>query len=369
MKYALLSFLLLISSSISFITHASEITFSKVAVMVYGQNKLSKKYARIAFTRVENILLDNGIEVLDQQEIKDLKNVWKQLEDPGYFVTAETFVENTEKYALDGIVRVYLTADSVQTWGQSFSATAITDIRFIDSSAQVNAFSSIPMGVPGKPPSDGLTLSSAVANAVQRSVDESASKLGLEIIDYAKPRTMKFKLSELSTPPQGYESLRIKNPDQSFSAHTSKPSKRTHHESYSCYATDPSNVLGVVGGYLKVTGFGRRTFSSRLHIIDLDEKKEILLFETSLKDRKHSWEKGVRELQDCMFVNNWRFIIGLTGNHISLWDTERGINMSEIHIKKGIKSGGELDLISDGVNQFIKVSRKGRPLKYFEITR
>lgn len=369
MKQLFLSFLIICASSIGLSVQASDVSFSKVAVMVYGQNKLSNKYARIAFTRIENILLDNGIEVLDQQQIKELKNVWKQLEDPGYFVTAETFLENTEKYALDGVVRLYLTADSINSWGNSFSATAISDIRFVDSAAQVNAFTSIPMGVPGKPPSDGLTLSAAIANAVQRSVDESAAKLGLEIIDYAKPRTMKFTLSELESAPLDYESLRIKNPDQSFAAYASKPSKRTRHESHSCFATDPSNVLGVVGGYLKVTGFGKRRFSSRLHVVDIADQKEILLFETSLKDRKHSWEKGVRELQDCMFVNNWRYLIGLTGNHISLWDTERGINMSEIHIKKGIKSGGQLDFISDGINQYVKVSRKGRPLKYFEITR
>jgi len=348
---------------------ANGVSFSKVAVVVYGQNKLANKFARTAFTRIENILLDNGVEVLDQHKAKELKNVWKQLEDPGFFVTAETFVENTEKYAVDGVIRVYLTAESFESWGKSFSSTAIADIRFVDSEARVTAHSTTPMGVPGKPPSDGLSQSSAVVNAIQRSIDEAATKLGMEVIDYAKPRTIKFKLSEIDKPVQDVESKRIKYPDHSFDQYIAKSELKTVHESFTCHAVDPGEVLGVAGGYRKVTGFGNRTYSSRLHVIDLAEEKEILLFDTSLSDRKHSWERGARKLQDCMFINNWRYIVGLTGNHISLWDTERGINMSEIHIKQGIKRNGALDYISDGEREYIVVLKKEKPIKYFEITR
>ncbi len=354
----------------SFAGFSSEgINFSKVAVVVYGQNALAKKYARTAFTRLENILLDNGVEVLDQQKAKDLKNIWKQLEDPGFFVTAETFVENTEKYSVDGIIRVYLTTDAVESWGKSFSSTAIADIRFVDSEANVNAFATIPMGIPGKPPSDGLTKSAAIVNAIQRSIDESSSKLGLEIIDYANPRTIKFKLSEVSKPARDTRSLRIKHPDTSFDKYVPKSERKTIHEDFSCHTIDPGEVLGAAGGYLKITGFGKRNYASKLHVIDLSENKEILVFDTSLSDRKHKWERGARKLQDCMFIHNWRYLLGLTGNHISLWDTERGVNMSEIHIKEGIKRGGKLDYISDGTEEYIVVNKKGKPIKYFEIIR
>lgn len=348
---------------------ANELKFSKVAVVVYGQNELANKYARSAFTRVENLLLDNGIEVLDQQKVKELKNVWKQLEDPGFFVTAETFVENTEKYTLDGIVRVYLTAESYESWGKSHSATAIADVRFVDKEAKVDAFTSIPMGVPGKPPSDGLTKSAAVVNAVQRAIDESISKLGLEVFDYAKPRTMAFKLEEVTIPLSATKSNRIEFKQSQFDQYIPKLTRRTERESFTCHAVDPSAVLGVAGGYVKVSGFGKRTYSSRLHVVDLVDKKVILTFDTSLADRKHRWEKGDRKLHDCMFIHNWRFLAGLTGNHLSLWDTEKGVNMSEIHLEKGIKKGSRLDYVTDGTQDYIVILEKGNPIKYFMITR
>jgi hypothetical protein len=348
---------------------SSEVSFSKVAVVVYGQDPLAMKFSRNAFTRVENILLDNGVEVLDKSEVDDLKDVWKQLEDPGYFVTAESFVDNAEKYAIDGMIRIYLYADVVENWGNTFSAVAVADIRFVDSEANVTAFSSIPMGVPGKPPSDGLTKNAAIVNAIQRAIDESSAKLGLEIIDFAKPRTMKFNLVEIEEPIGDLESIRIHSDDTRFEKFTSKPDHGGTFESYTCHDTDPAEVLGVAGGYLKITGIGSRTYGSRLHVIDLVEGEEVLLFDTSLQDRKHSWEKGVRKLQDCMFIESWRYLIGLTGNHISLWDTERGINMSKFHLIRGIKRGGKLDYLTDGISRYVKVSRKGKALKFFEITR
>ena len=192
MKIVILFFLFIYHMNIFAAFEESGVEFSKVAVMVYGQNSLAKKYSRAASTRVENILMDNGVEVLDQSEAEELKDVWKRLEDPGFFITAESFVENAEKYAVDGVIRVYLHAELTKGWGKSYSATAIADIRFVDNEANTLAYSSIPMGVPGKPPSDGLTKSSAVVNAIQRAVDEGGEKLGLEVIDVANPRTLKF---------------------------------------------------------------------------------------------------------------------------------------------------------------------------------
>lgn len=329
----------------------------------------AKKYSRAASTRVENILMDNGVEELDQSEAEELKDVWKRLEDPGFFITAESFVENAEKYAVDGVIRVYLHAELTKGWGKSYSATAIADIRFVDNEANTLAYSSIPMGVPGKPPSDGLTKSSAVVNAIQRAVDEGGEKLGLEVIDVANPRTLKFKLTEVDKPVGNLESIRLINRESSFDRYIGKSTRKTVSEKFTCHDIDPSGVLGVAGGYVKSTGFGSRTYASQLHVIDLRDNKEILLFATSLKERKHSWEKGVRKLQDCMFIENWRYLLGLTGNHVSLWDTERGIKMSEIHLKRGIKSGGALDYLSDGLEHYVQIKRNGKHLKYFAVTR
>ncbi|MDC1286377.1 hypothetical protein N8198_00670 [Gammaproteobacteria bacterium] len=369
MRYVITLILVFCTTQVQANFDVNSVSFSKVAVVIYGQDPLAQKYSRAAFTRMENILLDNGVEVLDKAEVEELKDVWKQLEDPGYFVTAETFVENTEKYAIDGMIRIYLNVDVVENWGNTFSAVAAADIRFVDNEANVEAYSSIPMGVPGKPPSDGLTRNAASVNAVQRAIDESSARLGLEIIDFARPRTMKFNLAETDAPVGETQSKRLRSDDTAFESYASKPERGGTFESFTCHDRDPAQVLGVAGGYLKITGVGSRTYGSRLHVIDLAEGKEILLFDTSLQDRKHSWEKGVRKLQDCMFIESWRYLVALTGNHISLWDTERGINMSEILLSRGIKKGGSLDYISNGVSRFIVVRRGGKAQQFFEIVR
>jgi hypothetical protein len=180
---------------------------------------------------------------------------------------------------------------------------------------------------------------------------------------------MKFNLVETDAPVGETHSKRLQSDDTAFESSASKPEHGGTFESFTCHDTDPAQVLGVAGGYLKITGVGSRTYGSRLHVIDLEDQKEILLFDTSLQDRKHSWEKGVRTLQDCMFIESWRYLVALTGNHISLWDTERGINMSEILLSRGIKKGGTLDYISDGVSRFVVVRKKGKAQQFYEIVR
>jgi hypothetical protein len=140
---------------------------TRVAVMVYPTSEAAKPLATSAQSRLEQILNDNGVEVTDRDEAKKIKSIWKKLEDPGYFVTADDFVKNAGSYQLDGIVRVYLSADSAPAPGGFFSATAQADVRLIDEDAKVQAQVSFPMGAPGRPPSDGLTTQAALLNAIQ----------------------------------------------------------------------------------------------------------------------------------------------------------------------------------------------------------
>ena len=125
-----------------------EVSFDNVAVVVYDKTPDAKKMKRAAQTRLENILLDNGITILDQDKTAKLKNVWTRLEDPGYFVTAEDFVTNSSGYEIDGLIRLYLNADVTAALAGYHSATAQADIRFVDKDANVEAFTTIPMGVP-----------------------------------------------------------------------------------------------------------------------------------------------------------------------------------------------------------------------------
>ena len=173
----------------------------KVAVLIYPQSGIASGLQRSAQTRLENILLDNGLTVLDQDKANELKDVWKQLEDPGFLITAESFVENAGQYDVDGLLVLYLTADSANGLANTFTATAQADLRFVGADAQVKAATTSPMGAPGNPASDGVTAAAAVVNAVQRAVDIAASSVGLEVVDFAKPRSINFSLepSDLTT--------------------------------------------------------------------------------------------------------------------------------------------------------------------------
>lgn len=311
------------------------VEFEQVAVMVYAKTADAKKMQRSAQTRIENILLDNGITVLDQDKADDLKNVWKRLEDPGYFITAEDFVENADRFDIDGLIRLYLNADATSGLANFHTATAQADIRFVDKDANVEAYTTVPMGVPGMPPSDGLTRNAALVNAIQRAVDEAAGKTGLEILDYAKPRTMSFEFSgptELS-----FTVAETEKAIHDFGGYANLVNKTWTREEVSVTCKAPSGELGAVGGYIRETGMGmRRSYSSLVHLVDLGENKETGVFESTTKKKKG--KSGSVKLLDCMFINNWRYLAAVTGLELFLWDTERGKLMSSVRLDKGIEN-------------------------------
>lgn len=312
-----------------------EVNFDQVAVMVYAKTPAAKKMKRVAQNRLENILLDNGITILDQGKAEKLKNVWKRLEDPGYFVTAEDFVANASGYEIDGLIRLYLNADVTAALAGFHSATAQADIRFVDQEANVEAYTTIPMGVPGKPPSDGLTRNAALVNAVQRAVDEASAKTGLEIIDYAKPRTLSFVLQgpvEIALNPLKPQ----KSENKSYEAYADLSNKTWTREEVSTSCKAPSGELAAVGGYIRETSGGmRRSYYSKIHLVDLGDKKETGSFDSTTKKKKG--KTGKVELLDCLFINNWRYLTAVTGLELFLWDTERGKLMSSIRLDKGLK--------------------------------
>ena len=343
-----------------------EVNFEQVAVLVYGNTPEAKKMKRAAQSRLENILLDNGITVLDQRKADELKNVWKRLEDPGYFVTAEDFVANAGGYEIDGIIRLYLNADATTTLANYHSATAQADIRFVDQQANVESHTTVPMGVPGKPPSDGLTRNAALVNAVQRAVDEAAEKTGLEIIDYARPRTLNFALTgpvEMPLKPIAPQ----KTLDKSFDAYASLVNKTWTREEVSTRCKAPSGELAAVGGYIRETSGGmRRSYSSVIHLVDLDDKKETGRFDSTTKKKKGI--RGKVKLLDCLFIKNWRYLTAVTGLELFLWDTERGTQMSSIRLDKGLSDAvlayteyngkGFVSVVSDDVAVHYQVDRQ-----------
>ncbi len=337
-----------------------------VAVLVYPANAAAKTLAGSAQSRLEQILIDNGVEVTDRDESKKIKSIWKKLEDPGYFVTADDFVQNTASYQLDGIVRVYLSADSEPAPGGFFSATAQADVRLVDENAKVASRTSFPMGAPGRPPSDGLTAQSALLNAVQRAVDEAAGSLGLEVSQPVSPRAMKFELEGPVEPPATAQALprAPRDLEADYVALAQLETRRSANEKATCTDRAPGGDVAAVGGSLSVLSRQGMFFGSRVHQVDTAEKREIAVFDTRVLGRKPREHRGTSQVLDCLFVHSWRYFAAVTGDVLSLWDTERGLMLSEVLMPFGTDEAS-LEVLRAGEAYFLRVkAEKGQQVAY-----
>lgn len=337
-------------------TDAPKMEFSRVAVLVYPQSAGAKTIAGSAQARLEQILLDNGIEVTDRDESAKIKNIWKKLEDPGYFITADDFVNNAQKFGLDGIARLYLGADVTQVMDGFYSATAQADVRLVDEQAKVSAHTSYPMGAPGRPPSDGLTAQAAMLNAVQRAVDEAAQELGLSVSEPASPRAMAFQLEGPMEAARGAQVMSRPPRDlgASFVELAPLASGRNTTEEITCADLAPGGDVAVVGGSLSQMAGRYMMFGSRVHLLDLAQEREITVFTTRELGRKPKEHRGSSKVLDCLFVHSWRYLAAVTGDVLSLWDTERGLNLAEVLLPFGTDAAN-LELLRGGDGLYLRV--------------
>ncbi|MFO6420653.1 hypothetical protein ACLBKS_10660 [Hylemonella sp. W303a] len=337
----------------------------KVAVLVYASPALPAAHARIAQTRLEQILADNGVTVLDREQADKLKQGWGRLQDPGALITAEEFVANAAKYALDGVYRVYLDTGVVRGVAGLYSATALSDIRYVGEDAQVRAAASPPMGVKGLPPSDGLTESAAVSNAVQRAVDATAQALGLQVLDYTNPRLFSVRLQAVPTVGADYRAEARPAP----LAAADPALKRVKlaegdwlSEEITCAQPSPDGKMVAVGGYIRKTqllgGRPQRSYGSTVHVLDLGADKEVATFVSApVADRTRD-EQGGSKVLDCLFLSGWRYVAAVTNSKLFLWDTERGAVMSEITFDRAYELA-RLEHGRSGDQDFLSFSFQG----------
>lgn len=339
-----------------------------VAVIVYPQSSLATQYVRIAQARMEQVLTDNGITVLDQKKAEELKKGWKKLEDPGALITAEEFVKSAGKYDIDGVYRVYLNTALIKGLAGIFTATALADIRFLGEDAQIRSSASPAMGVKGMPPSDGLTDSAAISNAIQRAIDSTIQPMGIKVLDFTNPRLFNVTLKPISTskslvpekrPVQLSEDdpiIKLANLKDSFALS----------EEVTCANKSPDGKMVVIGGYLRKTQ-GGRLYGSRIHVLDREAKKEVIVFETAPVETRKAEEKGGAKILDCMFILNWRYLAAVTNSKLFLWDIERGAVMNAIFFDEAIDQA-KLEYGKSGDNDLLAVvSNNDR--KTFQISR
>ncbi len=306
----------------------------KIAVSIFAQNAEAKSLTKVAQSRLEEILMDNGIMVLDEEQTSKLKDIIKTLDDPGVFVTAETFVENSRKFSIDGLLAVYLSANIIPGIADFYSSTAHADIRLIDSkTARPRSFAPPPMGARGYPPSDGLTRNSAAINAVQRAIDHACSLTGFEIAEHTRPKVVDLELSGpvLFTG----QDIRFKTGDNDRKVWELAPLEQQtwRKETPSCTVCAPAGNLAAVGGYIVDTDFHRRPaqlYGSRVHLVDTASRKSILTLECSPVEKKMIEEKNTKKVLAIVFLGSWRHLCAATGNHLFMWDTENGRLLSKM---------------------------------------
>ncbi len=351
------------------ISSLAKLKGKKIAAAVYPQGNLASEFIKSAQTHLESILNDNSIMVLDEKKARELKDVFPGLENPGAFVTAETFVENADKYEIEGLLAVYLSTDTTHGIANYYSATAQADIRFVDRGARVEAETNQPMGTPGYPPSDGLTRDSAILNAIQRAIDNSCEQIGLKVLDPVRPKFIKVTLRETRNAVIASNSPRHKENSRSLWSLANLENQTWTKEGVTCTATSPDGSLGAVAGYIKDTDFHRRPrriFGSRIHLIDLRTNREVNTFDCHPLGKKERREKGTREVLDVLFLSDWRFLAAVTGNELFLWETERGRLMSSVFLEGGVKDA-ELNFVRDQGKSYLVLDSKKKSQLIYEI--
>ncbi len=306
----------------------------QVAVAVYASDAQYQKYERAVLARMEAVLTDAGITVLDEDKAKKLRTGWVDLADPSHMVTAEEFIQKAGKYDVQRVYRVSFNAGITHPLGLFFTATSAVQIRVIDFDARVKPASSSPMGTKGFPPSDALTSDAALVNALQRAVDSAAEVSGLTVAIPTIARSIPLGLESVSAPPSAAP---LPVPAASAIAGDWVRAASLYAEDWkkedpACQSVSDDGQMGVLGGY--VSEFRRweklRLYGSRLHLIDIHNVREQVTFTLHGVGQRASGENGSSEPLACLFLGNWRYLVGMSGNKLACFDVERGLETCSI---------------------------------------
>lgn len=330
MRYASLLFLGLI------LVNASEAKTVAVIVYAHDAGQVEKIVNRAAQMRVEQILSDNGVAVLDQEKSKELKKSWKMLENPGFLLTKEGFDKVTQEYDIDGICRVYLKTRITGDSEQFVTAIAEADLHCVNEDARLGTVPATPMETDGYFTPDGSTVPAAMINAVQRAVDSSFGKMGYKIDDAVVPYKINFELKQVDVAAIGImdasKAMRripadpTRLPKSLFRTDFADATERVTDEA-TCLAQSPDNARIAVGIRVRTQYRHDLTWHSILRLVDVTSGN---LANEWVVDQGMRY--GTTRILDCMFINNWRYLAAVTGNTLVMWDTARGTVMSRIDL-------------------------------------
>ena len=323
----------------------------QVSVAVFANEASQKKYERAVQARMEEVLTDAGITVLDEEKAKKLRNGWVDLADPGHLVTAEEFMKNAGKFDVKRVYRVSFNAGVTSPLGMFYTATSAVQIRVIDADARVQPFASQPMGIKGFPPSDALTADAAVVNAIQRAVDSAAETSGLSVASPMIAKVIPLTLVAEANPPAlvPVESAPGNKGDAWTKGAKFYDNGGWTIEEAACKAVSDDGQMGVLGGY----SHARRGHGGRLHLIDIASNQETQVLNMHEIGQRLSGENGTSEPFACQFLGNWRYLIAMTGNKLSCFDVERGLETCTIGYTNG-PGKGKLSVWKADADRYIK---------------
>jgi len=337
-----------------------------VTAAAYMSDPKFAAYEKVALARAEELLGDSNYMVLDEAKAKQLKKGWVDLADPGHVITAEEFIKRAGKYDIEKVVRVGVNVSVKPVLGLFYSATATAEIRIVDKSAQVKAFTLDGMGTRGTPPSDGLTEGAAISNAIQRAVDGAAQRAGLTVLSPALPKAVPLVLEPAASAPADAEMVSAAGDVSAEPAWASaaKFAKETWRgEDKACLAVSPDGQVGAVGGYtwaVNRLGGMTRGYGGRVHLIDTQQAQEFNVHTIHAVGAREAGEDSSSAPLACGFVGNWRYLVVATGNVLSCYDVERGAETCRLPLKGGIAKG-QLSVGRLGSNAYVALqSDKGK---------
>ncbi len=333
----------------------------KLSVIAISQNPEYTRYEKTVRSAFESVLEDNAFMVLDVDKSKELRNNWDQLSDPSSLVTAEDFIERAGQFAIDGVVTLYFDVEVREVLTGYYSATAVVTSRLVSDEADVKGSVPKPMGSLGYAPSDGLTASAAIVNALRREVDRVSETFELELLAPQNPRFLDIKLTP-ATLPAGARALDALGPlDASLqkSLLAAEGKKTGIRRTPSC-SRRASDSVGAMGVYTRDMDLRMGpSYGSSLALVDLDERRIVneLVFH---QINRSAARQGSAEIEDCLFFNGWRFFFGYAERGIKLFDLEKGKAVAEVKPPK--ISSPKLTLYRAGEATYLRAAGGGNEL-------
>jgi hypothetical protein len=220
------------------------------------------------------------------------------------------------------------------------------------------------MGTHGMPPSDGLTEGAAINNAIQRAVDGAAQRAGLTVLSPAVPKAVPLALEPSADVPGDAAPAAGDVSGAAAWAGAAKFTKETWRgEDKACLALSPDGQVGAVGGYtwaINRLGGPSRTYGGRVHLVDVRQPQEFNVHIVHVVGARESGEDASSAPLACGFVGNWRYLVVATGNVLSCYDVERGIETCRLPLKGGIAKA-DLAVARQGSAAYVVLqSEKGR---------